>query len=36
VTPQAVIAAMKPAFSITRAPGYMPVTDLKISRLAIL
>lgn len=36
VTPQAVIAAMKPAFSITHAPGYMLVTDLKNSRLAIM
>jgi uncharacterized protein YcsI (UPF0317 family) len=36
VTPQAVIAAMKPAFSITHAPGYMLVTDLKNSQLAIL
>lgn len=36
VTPQAVIAAMKPAFSITHAPGYMLVTDIKNSRLAIM
>jgi uncharacterized protein YcsI (UPF0317 family) len=36
VTPQAVIAAVKPAFAITHAPGYMLVTDLKNSRLAIL
>lgn len=36
VTPQSVIAAMKPEFSITHAPGYMLVTDLKNSRLAIL
>jgi uncharacterized protein YcsI (UPF0317 family) len=36
VTPQAVIAAMKPEFSITHAPGHMLVTDLKNSRLAIL
>jgi uncharacterized protein YcsI (UPF0317 family) len=36
VTPQAVIAAMKPAFAITHAPGYMLVTDLKNSQLAIL
>ena len=35
VTPQAVIAAMKPKFSITHAPGYMLVTDLKNSQLAI-
>ncbi len=36
VTPQAVIAAMKPDFCITHAPGHMLVTDLKNSRLAIL
>jgi uncharacterized protein YcsI (UPF0317 family) len=36
VTPQAVIAAVKPKFSITHAPGYMLVTDLKNSQLAIL
>lgn len=36
VTPQAVIAAMKPSFSITHAPGYMLVTDLKNSQLAIM
>ncbi len=36
VTPQAVIAAAKPDFCITHAPGYMLVTDLKNSRLAIL
>jgi uncharacterized protein YcsI (UPF0317 family) len=36
VTPQAVIAAVKPDFSITHAPGYMLVTDLKNSQLAIL
>lgn len=34
VTPQAVIAAAKPAFAITHAPGAMLVTDLKNSRLA--
>ena len=36
VTPQAVIAAMKPKFAITHAPGYMLVTDLKNSQLAIM
>jgi uncharacterized protein YcsI (UPF0317 family) len=36
VTPQSVIAAVKPEFSITHAPGYMLVTDLKNSRLAVL
>lgn len=36
VTPQSVIAAVKPAFCITHAPGYMLVTDLKNSRMAIL
>lgn len=36
VTPQAVIAATKPAFAITHAPGAMLVTDLKNSRLAAL
>ncbi len=34
VTPQAVIAAAKPAFAITHAPGCMLVTDLKNSRLS--
>jgi uncharacterized protein YcsI (UPF0317 family) len=36
VTPQSVIAAIRPEFSITHAPGHMLVTDLKNSRLAIL
>jgi uncharacterized protein YcsI (UPF0317 family) len=36
VTPQSVIAAVKPDFCITHAPGYMLVTDLKNSRMAIL
>jgi len=36
VTPQSVIAAVKPAFCITHAPGYMLVTDLKNSRMAIM
>ena len=36
VTPQAVIAAAKPDFCITHAPGCMLVTDLSNSRLAVL
>ena len=36
VTPQSVIAAARPAFAITHAPGAMLVTDLRNSRLAIL
>ena len=36
VTPQAVIAAMRPAFAITHWPGAMLVTDLKNTRLSIL
>ena len=36
VTPQAVIAAAKPSFAITHAPGAMLVTDLPNSRLALL
>ncbi len=36
VTPQSVIAEVKPAFCITHAPGYMLITDLKNSRMAIL
>ena len=36
VTPQSVIAAVRPEFGITHAPGHMLVTDLKNSRLAIL
>jgi uncharacterized protein YcsI (UPF0317 family) len=36
VTPQAVIAAMKPAFAVTHAPGAMLVTDLKNAQLAAL
>jgi uncharacterized protein YcsI (UPF0317 family) len=35
VTPQAVIAAAKPEFAITHAPGAMLVTDLRNSRLAM-
>jgi uncharacterized protein YcsI (UPF0317 family) len=36
VTPQAVIAEAKPAFSITHAPGCMLITDLRNVDLAIL
>ena len=36
VTPQAVIAAAKPPFAITHAPGCMLVTDLKNTRLSVL
>jgi len=36
VTPQAVIAAAKPPFAMTHAPGAMLVTDLKNTQLAIL
>ncbi|NNM74033.1 putative hydro-lyase [Enterovirga aerilata] len=36
VTPQSVIAAAKPPFAITHAPGCMLVTDLKNTRLSIL
>jgi uncharacterized protein YcsI (UPF0317 family) len=36
VTPQAVIAAAKPPFAITHAPGAMLVTDLRNTQLAIL
>lgn len=36
VTPQAVIAAARPAFAITHAPGCMLVTDLLNARLAVL
>jgi uncharacterized protein YcsI (UPF0317 family) len=36
VTPQSVIATVKPDFCITHAPGHMLITDLKNSRLAIL
>jgi len=35
VTPQAVVAASRPAFCITHAPGHMLVTDLSNARLAI-
>ncbi len=36
VTPQAVIAAIKPEFSITHAPGSMLVADIRNSRLSAL
>ncbi|MCZ7661132.1 MAG: putative hydro-lyase [Xanthobacteraceae bacterium] len=36
VTPQAVIAAARPAFAITHAPGCMLVTDIRNSNLAIM
>ena len=36
VTPQAVIAAARPSFAITHAPGCMLVTDLKNANLSIL
>lgn len=36
VTPQSVIAAAKPDFSITHAPGHMLVTDQLNSNLAVL
>ncbi len=36
VTPQAVIAEMKPPFCITHAPGSMLVTDLKNAALAVM
>jgi uncharacterized protein YcsI (UPF0317 family) len=35
VTPQAAIAAAKPPFAITHAPGCMLLTDLKNSRLSL-
>ena len=35
VTPQAAIAAARPPFAITHAPGYMLVTDLKNAQLAV-
>jgi uncharacterized protein YcsI (UPF0317 family) len=36
VTPQAVVAAVRPEFCITHAPGHMLVTDLRNSRLSVL
>ena len=35
VTPQSVVAAVRPEFCITHAPGHMLVTDLKNSNLAL-
>jgi len=35
VTPQAAIAAVRPPFAITHAPGYMLVTDLKNAQLSV-
>ncbi len=35
VTPQAVIAAAKPRFCITHAPGSMLITDIRNSRLSV-
>jgi uncharacterized protein YcsI (UPF0317 family) len=34
VTPQAVIAAARPAFAITHAPGSMLITDKRNSRMS--
>ena len=36
VTPQSVVATVKPEFCITHAPGYMLVTDLLNSQLAVM
>ena len=36
VTPQAVVAEIRPEFCITHAPGCMLITDLRNSRLAVL
>jgi uncharacterized protein YcsI (UPF0317 family) len=36
VTPQAVIAHMKPEFCITHAPGSMLITDLRNTKLAVI
>jgi uncharacterized protein YcsI (UPF0317 family) len=36
VTPQSVVAASRPEFCITHAPGYMLVTDLVNAQLAVL
>lgn len=36
VTPQSVIATVKPEFCITHAPGYMLITDLLNAQLAVL
>ncbi len=36
VTPQSVIAAVRPAFAITHAPGCMLITDRRNSEYAVL
>jgi uncharacterized protein YcsI (UPF0317 family) len=36
VTPQAAVAAVKPEFCITHAPGSMLITDLRNAKLAAL
>ena len=36
VTPQSVVAASRPAFCITHAPGHMLVTDLKNHHLSVI
>ena len=36
VTPQAAVAAVKPEFCITHAPGSMLITDLRNTKLAAL
>jgi len=36
VTPQSVVATIKPEFCITHAPGHMLITDLLNSRMAVL
>jgi uncharacterized protein YcsI (UPF0317 family) len=36
VTPQAAVAAVKPEFCITHAPGAMLITDLRNTKLAAL
>ena len=36
VTPQSVVATVKPEFCITHAPGYMLITDLLNAQLAVL
>ncbi|MCY1561294.1 putative hydro-lyase [compost metagenome] len=35
VTPQSVVASVRPEFCITHAPGHMLVTDLVNSRMAV-
>jgi uncharacterized protein YcsI (UPF0317 family) len=36
VTPQAAIAAVRPPFAITHAPGCMLVTDFRNAQLSVL